>query len=182
MRLRPLLLGLLLVLSLLAFGRSGHSGSHGSTHANKPHSKKSTSSSGKTERVKGHYRKNGTYVQSYDRHPAGTSLHESSSIVRVPTTHALVGYRKNYMAEGFTVHPTVQRDRHGKKRRSEAAKDAFKREHPCPSTGRSSGSCRGYVIDHVQALECGGADAPSNMEWQTTADAKAKDRTERYCR
>ena len=40
----------------------------------------------------------------------------------------------------------------------------------------------GYVIDHVNPLECGGADAPSNMHWQTIADGKAKDKTERYCR
>ena len=32
---------------------------------------------------------------------------------------------------------------------------------------------------HVKALECGGADASSNMQWQTTAAAKAKDKTER---
>jgi hypothetical protein len=63
--------------------------------------------------------------------------------------------------------------------RSAAAKDSFKRGHPCPSTGRGSGACPGYVIDHVQPLACGGADAPSNMSWQTTADGKAKDRVER---
>jgi len=32
-------------------------------------------------------------------------------------------------------------------------------------------------------LACGGADSPSNMEWQTVADAKAKDKWERIgCR
>ena len=36
----------------------------------------------------------------------------------------------------------------------------------------------GYVIDHVIPLACGGPDAPSNMQWQTVADAKAKDRVE----
>jgi hypothetical protein len=34
------------------------------------------------------------------------------------------------------------------------------------------------VIDHVQALKHGGADAPSNMQWQTVAAAKAKDKIE----
>jgi hypothetical protein len=72
----------------------------------------------------------------------------------------------------------VQRDSHGKIKRSQAAKDAFKRSHPCPSTGKSSGACPGYVIDHVKPLKRGGADAPSNMQWQTAADAKAKDRWE----
>jgi hypothetical protein len=34
------------------------------------------------------------------------------------------------------------------------------------------------VIDHVQPLKRGGADTASNMQWQTTAEAKAKDRLE----
>ncbi len=46
----------------------------------------------------------------------------------------------------------------------------------------SGSSCPGYVIDHVKRLECGGADDPSNMQWQTVAEGKAKDRTERNCR
>jgi hypothetical protein len=36
------------------------------------------------------------------------------------------------------------------------------------------------VIDHVNPLECGGADAPINMQWQTVTEGKAKDRTERF--
>src|SRR5205809_724036 len=72
----------------------------------------------------------------------------------------------------------VPRDAHGHIKRSEEAKDHFKKSHPCPSTGRSSGSCPGYVIDHVTPLKRGGADDPSNMQWQTTADAKAKDKVE----
>jgi len=40
----------------------------------------------------------------------------------------------------------------------------------------------GYIIDHVKPLECGGIDAPSNMQWQTSTAAKAKDRTEAQCR
>jgi hypothetical protein len=38
------------------------------------------------------------------------------------------------------------------------------------------------VIDHVNPLEGGGADAPFYMQWQTIADGKAKDKTERNCR
>jgi hypothetical protein len=71
---------------------------------------------------------------------------------------------------------------HGRYKRSTAAKNEFKRQHPCPATGRSSGSCPGYVIDHVNPLECGGADAPYNMQWRTVTEGKAKDKTERNCR
>jgi hypothetical protein len=60
--------------------------------------------------------------------------------------------------------------------RSQVARIEFKKSHPCPSTGRSSGACPGYVIDHVKALKRGGADDPSNMQWQTKEDGKAKDK------
>ena len=67
--------------------------------------------------------------------------------------------------------------------RSTAAKHEFQREHPCPSTGQRRGRCPGYVIDHVRRLCAGGPDRPDNMQWQTVADAKAKDWVERrMCR
>lgn len=37
----------------------------------------------------------------------------------------------------------------------------------------------GYIVDHICALECGGIDDPINMQYQTLADSKAKDRWER---
>jgi hypothetical protein len=36
----------------------------------------------------------------------------------------------------------------------------------------------GHVVDHVVALKRGGADKPSNMQWQTIAAGKAKDKIE----
>ncbi len=72
----------------------------------------------------------------------------------------------------------VKRDADGKIHRSAATKVDFKKTHPCPSTGKKSGACPGYVIDHVRPLKRGGEDSPSNMQWQTTAAAKAKDATE----
>ena len=55
----------------------------------------------------------------------------------------------------------------------------FQKEHPCPSTGRKWGACPGYVRDHIKPLCAGGADAIWNMQWQTTKDARVKDRLER---
>lgn len=37
----------------------------------------------------------------------------------------------------------------------------------------------GHVVDHIKPLACGGADDPSNMQWQTIAEGKAKDKVER---
>jgi hypothetical protein len=62
--------------------------------------------------------------------------------------------------------------------RSREVTREFQREHPCPSTGGTSGACPGYRKDHVKPLACGGPDAVSNMQWQTVAAAKAKDRWE----
>jgi len=79
---------------------------------------------------------------------------------------------------GHSAVPGVARDSHGKITRSPQALQQFKKANPCPATGKTYGSCRGYVVDHVMPLKRGGADAPSNMQWQTKADAKAKDRWE----
>jgi hypothetical protein len=64
-------------------------------------------------------------------------------------------------------------------KRSAAAKTTFRSANPCPVTGKSRGPCPGWVIDHVIPLCAGGADAPSNMQWQTVAAGKAKDVIER---
>ena len=61
---------------------------------------------------------------------------------------------------------------------SASANAEFKRLHPCPATEARTGRAAAYVIDHVIPLACGGPDAPSNMQWQTVLEAKAKDRWE----
>ena len=67
--------------------------------------------------------------------------------------------------------------------RSHRAIAEFKNQQPCPANGNKRGACPGHVIDHVEPLCAGGADHPSNMQWQTVAEAKLKDRHEaRHCR
>ena len=63
-------------------------------------------------------------------------------------------------------------------KRSTAAKNEFKRQHPCPANNQPRGPCPGYVIDHIEPLCAGGADRPENMQWQTVAEAKEKDKIE----
>ena len=59
----------------------------------------------------------------------------------------------------------------------------FRLANPCPATGATSGTCKGYVIDRVIPIVCGGAEDPSNMRWLTIAEAKAKARWDRIgCR
>jgi hypothetical protein len=67
----------------------------------------------------------------------------------------------------------------GTTHRDPAVAREFQREHPCPSTGKRTGSCPGYVKDHIKPLCAGGRDSPSNMQWQTIAEAKKKDKLER---
>lgn len=64
-------------------------------------------------------------------------------------------------------------------RRDPAQRAAFMKAHPCPANEKTRGSCPGYVVDHVKPLCAGGADHPSNMQWQTVAEAKKKDKLER---
>lgn len=63
--------------------------------------------------------------------------------------------------------------------RSQASKVAFVKTHACPVTGKRLLPCPGYIIDHIKALDCGGKDLPSNMQWQTLAASRAKDKVER---
>jgi hypothetical protein len=72
------------------------------------------------------------------------------------------------------------RSRATKYKRDPAQRRTFMRENPCPG-GPDKGSmrrCSGYRVDHIKALKHNGADRPWNMQWQTVAEAKAKDRWE----
>lgn len=59
----------------------------------------------------------------------------------------------------------VKRDSDGSISRRADVLRAFRSIHPCPSTGRRSGACPGWNIDHVIPLANFGCDAVSNLQW-----------------
>lgn len=58
--------------------------------------------------------------------------------------------------------------------RSHAEVRAFRAENPCPATGRRSGPCKGWAVDHIRALCHGGEDKPTNMQWISVEDHRFK--------
>lgn len=81
------------------------------------------------------------------------------------------------------------RDANGNIVRSSAVLRRFQEQHPCPSTGLTTGSCPGWSKDHVIPLVCGGCDSIENLQWlkntiKSCAGTECKDRWERkiYCR
>ena len=81
----------------------------------------------------------------------------------------------------FALSLTLDADARGRSRtsssgssvqRSSTARSQFMKQTGYPK-GRS-----GYVVDHVVPLKRGGADKPSNMQWQTKEAAKEKDKWE----
>ena len=119
----------------------------------------SKSSGGKVT-VKGHVRKDGTYVPPHTR--------------SAPGTKSKAGTGEAKRAKAASARATVApRDARGRFVRSDSARRAFMTSSGFPK-GRP-----GWVIDHVVPLACGGADVPSNLQWQTVAAAKAKDKVER---
>lgn len=54
----------------------------------------------------------------------------------------------------------------------------FRKVHPCPATGQTTGACPGWVVDHLIPLCAGGPDHPANMQWQEKAPSLEKDKLE----
>jgi len=63
-------------------------------------------------------------------------------------------------------------------KRSATVKKHFKQQTICPTTGTYTQKCNGYVVDHIIPLKCRGKDAIENLQYQTIAEGKKKDRYE----
>jgi hypothetical protein len=53
---------------------------------------------------------------------------------------------------------------------------AFKRRNICPGTGNLERLCRGYVVEHVIPIACGGLDISENMRYIAVEVNLGKDR------
>ena len=76
------------------------------------------------------------------------------------------------------------RNADGSIKRSTAVLNAFKRIHPCPANGMTTGSCPGWALNHTVPLSCGGCDSVSNLDWmpdeiKSCAQPWCRDRWER---
>jgi len=159
MRLQRLILALVLALSFTVgtVPADAGKGAKGSGHTTK------TASKPKTVHVKEYTRKDGTKVKAHDR-----AAPKSKGTTTEKTETA-----KETKHERTPAVVSAARDENGRIKRSASARHAFEVQTGYPH-GRP-----GYVIDHIRPLVCGGADDPSNMQWQTIEAAKAKDRVER---
>lgn len=108
----------------------------------------------------------------------GTLLVAFASDVSAATTGARHRQTAHEAAGTHDAAQVLRRDKNGKIARDRNARAAFVRANSCPATGKTSGACPGYIVDHVVPLKRGGPDSPTNMQWQTKADAAAKDKVE----
>lgn len=139
------------MLPLTAEARGGHGGGH------------SRSSSSRISEY--HHRTYTPRVRSYtprEYHPR--TYRTYSPRKRGSRLHSNRAWLHKYASNPFTNHGEY---------RSLAEKHLFWEQSGHPH------GWPGHVVDHVTPLACGGADRPSNMQWQTIAEGKAKDKWER---
>ena len=55
-------------------------------------------------------------------------------------------------------------------------RELFVKKYACPVNGKHQEACPGWVVGYLKPLCAGGADRIANMQWQTAATAKRKDR------
>jgi hypothetical protein len=172
---RSLAVAMLVLLSLAAFAfplsakgtRRQISTAKASTNPKSVSKSKSTSTK-KPVHVTEYKRKDGTVVSAHARSLPGSKA--------APVPRSTPSTKSKTMPSSPHASTVAARNANGKIARSQVAKSQFLKQSGYPK-GRP-----GYVVDHIVPLECGGADSPSNMQWQTVAQAKIKDRTERNCR
>jgi len=127
----------------------------------------------KTVHVKGYTKKDGTHVAAHERKATKSSGDTTSSTSKKKSGEGNSTSAKAKATPAASTSSGVARDKNGRIARSETVKHDFEK-----ATGYPHGR-KGYVVDHIIPLACGGADSPGNMQWHTEAEARAKDKFER---
>jgi hypothetical protein len=144
-----------------AFGQ--HRGHSGGSHASHSYAR---SYSGLRSHSGSHSYTSHSHYRISSAHSGSTRSYRShSGSFSTRATHSYASHSSRYCA-------SCTRSTAGRIARNSEARHEFMRQ-----SGYSRGR-PGYVVDQIIPLKGGGADSPSNMQWQTTADAKAKDKTE----
>lgn len=71
-----------------------------------------------------------------------------------------------------------KRDKNDRIARSTSVLRAYQKLHPCPATGKTSGACPGWAINHVIPLAKGGCDSVINLMW---VPVQIKSCSSQYC-
>lgn len=82
--------------------------------------------------------------------------------------HATLQVPAAKMPEGVTAGPVVMC-------RDAGVKQQFDKEQEAKGIHKAG---KGYIVDHICALQCGGKDITANMQYQTKEESKDKDRWE----
>lgn len=87
------------------------------------------------------------------------------------------------MAFSATYAFAIESDEPATAKRSPATKAEFRKLNPCPATGKKTGACPGWQVDHKEALVCGGRDELANLQWLPVAEHREKTKVEvKLCR
>lgn len=73
----------------------------------------------------------------------------------------------------------IRRDAAGKIIRRADVIRAFRKLYPCDVTGKTTGACPGWAINHTLPLSEGGCDSVSNLDWMPI---EIKSCAGKYCR
>ena len=158
-----------------AYGRAGGAGGHSSgssgSHSSGSGSGHSSGSSSHSSNSGSH--SSGSGISHSSTHSSNNFPGHSTSSGRAftPTAHMIsrlsgFSYHTAHAATGFLG----ARDASGRIIRNEATKREFMQ-----SSGYQHGR-PGYVVAPINPLKTGGTDTAANMEWQSVANAKARDR------
>jgi len=87
--------------------------------------------------------------------PSALATHKSKGHPSKPPVYKTPKF-KNKHGSKKTSHPP---------NRSKQAKKDFRGGNPCPSTGKITGGCPGYEIQHKTPISEGGVEADTNLQW-----------------